>query len=186
MLHSLQSGCTIGQVLPQAALRNDPKLQYEHFRITKVDNDWQIESLSHAEPTWVYLRKPELLKVNDRFRLGSIQLEVVQTHDWIKAKTSKLHSLARYSLVQIENTGDIKAVFMLPDQTICKIGRALSDINITDTTLSVTHAALSIQGDTLQISDLGSESGVWRRLRGSETLPRRTLMCAGNTLFLLP
>ena len=86
----------------------------------KADDDWQVDSLSHSEPTWVYLRKPEIIKVNDRIRLGSIQLEVVHTDDWIKTKTPISHSLARYSLVHIEKTGHVRAVFMLPDQTVCK------------------------------------------------------------------
>ena len=158
-------------------------LSPEHFRLTVERGAAWVEPVAGAD-VWLRVRRAPLA-AGQECRVGRTRLRLTRRAGLISPTLAGgLGGLSEgLCLLIINDRGDLDGVFNLPPRGVTRVGRALADLALKDTSVSLRHLALRVDGERVEVFDLESEGGVWLKLTGRTALAPTDIFSAGHSLF---
>ena len=158
-------------------------LSPEHFRLIVERGEAWVEPAAGAD-VWLRVRRAPLA-AGQECRVGRTRLRLARRAGLISSTLAgDLGGLSEgLCLLIINERGDLDGVFNLPPRGVTRVGRALADLALKDTSVSLRHLALRVDGERVEAVDLESEGGVWLKLTARTALAPTDIFSAGHSLF---
>jgi pSer/pThr/pTyr-binding forkhead associated (FHA) protein len=186
--HDHVAGRTEGPLLFQ----DDPFLSPRHANFYYKDGKLNVRDEVSANGIYVRIRQPTTLKSGDTFLIGEQILRIEATPPEIAGLGpdeegtyvfASPRRASRMRLVQLLRGGDVGLCVRATGEVV-SMGRDGNDINFSDDPfISGRHAQVSLDGEGMLLTDLGSKNGTFLRIRQDTPLVHGDYVFMGQQLL---
>jgi pSer/pThr/pTyr-binding forkhead associated (FHA) protein len=186
--HDHIAGRTEGPLLFQ----DDPFLSPRHANFYYKDGKLQVRDETSANGIFVRIRQPTPLHTGDTFLIGEQVLRIEATppetaglgpDDEGTYVFASPRRAARMRLVQLLRGGDVGLCVRSAGEVV-SMGRDGNDVNFPDDPfISGRHAQVSLDGDGMLLTDLGSKNGTFLRIQKDTQLGHGDYVFMGQQLL---
>jgi pSer/pThr/pTyr-binding forkhead associated (FHA) protein len=169
----------------------DPFLSPRHSNFLYRNNELVVRDETSANGVFVRLRGAKDISFGDRFLVGEQLLEIQPTSIDGEGEPvgdgtyfyASPRRISRFRVVQALRGGDTGRAFRAQSDVV-SFGREGNDIDFPDDPfISGHHAQVSIEGDTLTLTDLNSKNGTFLRINNEHVLSHGDYVFMGQQLL---